>query len=718
MQSENPNFFNGSYLKKNMIQFRQYQSNIIKKCQDKNTLIVLPTGLGKTIIAVLVIAKVLEKYPNSKIIFLAPTRPLVKQHEKSLKAFLDMAPDQIISFTGAIPPKKRFLLFNTSQIIVSTPQIIKNDLSFERYDLKNVSLIIFDEAHRARGNYDYCFISKNYLQSCTDPQILALTASPGKDLDRIQQLCDELFIETVIFKSFDDEDVSRYIHDVDIIIEQISLPVEIIEISAVWASLFEKYLRFFIERKILPPNKPYYSKLDFLGISRDLTISLRYEGGILQEISDEDLNQLLYYNHPRIIDIVRENDLNIESIFSYCSSCISILHGKEILETQDPILFKNFLDGIKQKAEHEILAAKRIVNSEHYKYIMNKLNEDFISRISHPKISKIISIIHEEIDYYNNKKMLIFTKYRDMARFLKERLQEEFSDQLNIEKFIGQASRFNDQGFSQKKQGEIIELFRNGEINILISTSVAEEGLDIPNVDAIIFYEPIPSEIRFIQRRGRTGRSGPGRCYILLTRDTVDVPYHKVALRKQNEMMCVLSDPNQLELTKNIIRKPISINEFVNIISNEELMKTYEEQRAKENELLANKTIEDILSEIENFTNTDEYKKFKTYGITLISDLVEFDKERLKKSLLKIRGKKSSQIKERRPKINKNIKTLINLIRVYGNNGKELPFSKLIDYAKEEDIFEKKFWYYFNQACYSGYFKKVGDRVLLTMENE
>jgi ERCC4-related helicase len=53
---------------------------------------------------------------------------------------------------------------------------------------------------------------------------------------------------------------------------------------------------------------------------------------------------------------------------------------------------------------------------------------------------------------------------------------------------------------SQEEQSAVLESFRNGEFDVLVATSIAEEGLDIPEVDLVVFYEPIPSEIRYIQR--------------------------------------------------------------------------------------------------------------------------------------------------------------------------------------------------------------------------
>jgi len=706
-------YFNHPFLKKDRVFYRQYQNNITKRCKGRNSLIVLPTGLGKTIVGILLVSEALEKYPESKIIILAPTRPLVSQHEASCKDFLNVKPDEIISFTGKISPEKRIVLFNNSKIIVSTPQVIKNDVERGRYDLKHVSLMIFDEAHRTRGNYAYCFISTEYINTCQDPLILGLTASPGKSYLRIQELCDSLFIENVIFKTYEDKDVKKYIYDIDTYLEFVDLPIKVIELSAVWYNLFEKFLKFFIDKKLLPPNKRYYSKLDFLGISRDLTLSLKYENGYLPELSEEDYIDALFFKTNRIIDKVKENSLNIQSIFSYCSSFISLLHAKDLLESQNITLFLKFLEKIEWKSDQDILSAKRIVHSEHFKFIKNNLIQNKINDYSHPKIEKLFSIITEEIEDYRNNKMIVFTQYRAMAELLKNLIEERF-ESLRVEKFIGQSTKPDDFGFSQNKQIEIIKKFKEGTLDVLIATSVAEEGLDIPNVNAIIFYEPVPSEIRLIQRRGRTGRYRPGRCYLLIARQSIDVPFYKAAERKESTMNSVLLDSKQLKLCDVVNREQINFKDVSNKISEFDLIKNYKERRKREKELLANRSIEQIITELDNFAHSEEFKRFKNAGVTFYSDLVVLDKYKLKLKTSIVKGnqkEKKKKMPERKIYLNHNVKTLIRIAKTYSVDGK-MSLSDFKEFAEEEDIIEKKFYAHFNQACYLGYLKRTKKEVL------
>ncbi|MFX1389421.1 MAG: DEAD/DEAH box helicase [Promethearchaeota archaeon] len=715
MSEEREKYFNGLFLKKNQILFRQYQKNIVNSCKNKNSLVVLPTGLGKTIIGILIVADRLKKYPNANIIILAPTRPLVSQHKASFEKYLEIDLVQITLFTGKIPPEKRIYLFENSKIIISTPQVIKNDIERGRYDLSEVSLIIFDEAHKTKGNYAYNFISQEYINTCTDPLILGLTASPGKDYERIQKICDNLFIENVIFKNYEDKDVKDYIYDIDVFLNFVDLPIDIRKLSAVWYNLFENYLKFFIKSNLIAPNKPYYSKLDFLGISRDLTLSLYFESGIGLEISEDDYLECLYYKSPKIIDLVKEYQLDIPSIYSYCSSCISILHAKELLETQDITLFKSFLEKIKYKASKEILSAKRIVNSEHFNYINSIIENEKQSKLSHPKLKKLMSIIEEELEEFKNNKILIFTQYREMAEYLKNRIHERFNQKLKVEKFIGQASKIDDSGFPQHLQLEIMKEFREGRVNILIATSVAEEGLDIPNVNAIIFYEPVPSEIRLIQRRGRTGRYASGRCYILIAEDTVDIPYYIVARRKERCMNTILSDSTQLELITSLERKEIDFSGQNNRINESDLVKNFNERKQLEHQNLANRSIEEIISRLDTFCDSEEYLHLKECGVTFYSDLIKLDKPILQEKIINLKSKKRNRNNKQRIYLNNNLKQLINIVKLYGINGK-LAFTNFQKLASDEEIVDDKFNIHFNQACFLGYLKREEGQVYLLMD--
>jgi Fanconi anemia group M protein len=147
--------------------------------------------------------------------------------------------------------------------------------------------------------------------------------------------------------------------------------------------------------------------------------------------------------------------------------------------------------------------------------------------------------------------MLAFTQYRDTASHLVEELNTVPG--VRADRFVGQASKPLDKGLTQDEQAERIRLLEDGELNVLVATSIAEEGLDIPAVDHVVFYEPIPSEIRYIQRRGRTGRKASGNVTILATNESLDMVYLYASQRRTEKMKTIAENIN-LKL-QHIIRK-------------------------------------------------------------------------------------------------------------------------------------------------------------------
>ena len=180
---------------KEKLDLRLYQQAILATAATKNTLAILPTGLGKTFIALALAS--LRLKGTSKILILAPTKPLVNQHLRTFSEFFDFDKNELLVFSGEVNAKQRPDLWAQAKIIFSTPQTIKNDIISGRIKLNDVSLVVFDEAHRAVGDYSYVFLAKTYLKQAFDARILGLTASPGTSEDKINEVCRNLFIDSL-----------------------------------------------------------------------------------------------------------------------------------------------------------------------------------------------------------------------------------------------------------------------------------------------------------------------------------------------------------------------------------------------------------------------------------------------------------------------------------------------------------------------------------------
>ncbi len=493
-------------IKKDTVESRLYQEVIVGNAAKSNTLVVAPTALGKTVIAVLLAAHRLQTFPESRILMISTTRPLVNQHAESFKRFMVTDETGINVFTGHTPPDKRTEIWANSKVVCATPQVIENDIISAKYSLEDVSLIIFDEAHRAVGDYPYAFIAKNYLRQAKFPLILALTASPGSDEEKIAEICENLFINNIEVRSERDPDVRGYVKGIDLHWKKVTLPEPFMRIKKLLENALKDRLTTLKKMRFARSSRVEISKKDLLMLRGRLQSDLSTNTG------DPDLLKGL----------------------SLVAACINVVHALELLETQGLETLVRYFDRMENQAKTSgsTRAVKNLVKDWDFKRAI-KMSRELSSKMHHPKLDVLVEIIKKE-----KGKSMIFTQYRDSARKIVETL--EGLEGARPIRFVGQANKEGDSGLSQKAQLDILQKFREGEYNILVATSVAEEGLDIPKVDLVIFYEPIPSEIRTIQRRGRTGRDRMGRVIVLMTKNTKDEGFYWSSFHKEKRMRDIL----------------------------------------------------------------------------------------------------------------------------------------------------------------------------------
>lgn len=488
-----------------MLDPRQYQKEIVKTAIEKNTLVVLPTGLGKTMIALMLAMHKIKQHPMSKVLFLAPTKPLVEQHFESFKKQLPDLFAELSLFTGDVPAKERKKAWQTTEIIFSTPQCIANDLGKALYDAKDVSLLIIDEAHRCLKNYDYTNVARMYKQQSRFPHILGLTASPGTDADVIKQICNHLNIEEIELRTRDSPDVKPYLQELEFTKVEVPFPKEFVELRVLLQRLYDARVEALKNRNLLfgPANK--------------ITL-LKLQASLAARASPQNFNAL--------------------QGMSLCAQAIKISHALELLETQTLSGLDVYLQGlVKQAQEKKSKGVQTLVNSQDFQALLVSLKQLRDEKIEHPKIEELAVLVETEFQQKEKSKVIIFTQFRETASTIVKRLS--LVDKVKAEMFVGQAKK-GDTGLSQKKQREIVDKFRSGEVNVLVATSIGEEGLDIPEVGAVVFYEPIPSAIRTIQRTGRTARLAPGKLFILIAKDTRDVTHHYAAAAREKKMHKVI----------------------------------------------------------------------------------------------------------------------------------------------------------------------------------
>jgi ERCC4-related helicase len=544
-------YFDHPLIKKRSVEFRSYQFNIFESLRNnRNTLVILPTALGKTVIAILVCAESLYNYKSKRVLVMAPTKPLVSQHMSSFFSVLNIPENCVAVVTGKNLPQTRLGVWNRKEIrlVFATPEVVKNDLAEKRLSLNEFSLLVFDEAHRAVKDYAYTSIARYFLKQSSHPVILAMTASPGSEKTRIEEVCNNLAIEQIEYRNEEDRDVKPYINPIDVVWEWFTIPQEYKYISSILRRMLEERLRFLIERGLLrKKHLNWIFKSDLIALGEELQYKL--------ELTMEELRGPLY------------------AAMIQQSSALTLMYCVELIESQGSPSLKAFLE---RAENHGRKAHQSLLDDDRLKEIQTLLNS---LKIDHPKTRYLVELLKHRYpvcfrlhnkqelavptDLIKRIKALVFTHYRDTAKKVVEILTESG---IKAARFVGQAKRELDIGMSQDKQSAVLESFRNGEFDVLVATSIAEEGLDIPEVDLVVFYEPIPSEIRYIQRKGRTGRKSSGRVIILAAKDSIDERYLYASKRRMETMRQTLSS---ISITLNRLQRA---NIVVNRMTPEEVI--------------------------------------------------------------------------------------------------------------------------------------------------
>ena len=486
---------------------RLYQQTIFATASTNNTLVVLPTGMGKTNIFLMLAAHRLKLYPTSKILLIGPTKPLIDQYLEVFKTHFEIEESKMAIFTGMVKPEKRAELWKTSKIIFSTPQGLENDIISGRINLEEVSLLGIDEAHRAVKNYAYVFVAQQYNKKASFPRILALTASPGSDAEKIEAVCKNLFIESIEVRTNESPDVKPYIQEIKIDWIRVQLPVIFFDIK--------KDIVLFLRERM--------QKLKKWGILRRTD---------LQYVSKKDLITLQAQLRGRAAS--GEKNFVIWSAISILAEIMKIYHALELLETQGIVPLHKYLKKLYDESFiTKVKAVKNIVKDINFRNAFIKTENLYNEKIEHPKLVELQKIIEKEINKDKDIKIMVFNQYRDNALDIVEKINKINGVKAKI--FVGQLKK-GETGYTQKEQKQVLDDFRNGLYNILVATSIGEEGLDIPKVDLVIFYEPIPSAIRTIQRRGRTGRLEKGKVIILIAEKTRDEAFLWASHHKEKSM--------------------------------------------------------------------------------------------------------------------------------------------------------------------------------------
>lgn len=519
-----------TYIYPTNFEIRDYQYNIVERAFYDNLLVALPTGLGKTFIASTVMLNFLRWFPISKIIFMAPTRPLVAQQIKACCSIAGI-PSSKVAILLDKTRRNRAEIWNSRQVFFTTPQVVENDLASGVVNPKSIALLVIDEAHRAKGNYSYNNVVKFINRFSDSYRILALTATPASDVEGVQQIIDNLNISKVEVRTEQSIDIVRHMK------------------------------RKTVEKKTCYPSSEITECIELLAEGITPVLNTANERGLLDLTDPTRINFLQCMEisrkivaNPTIPEGLKWSNYFILQLLGMVGQCYRRLNIYGIRSFQS-YFNEKFLEF---KTKWNAKKSTNKLNADFYfsdpiTTLMDRV-EELLKTLTygHPKIE---ALMEELDDFFKNhetagSRVIIFTEFRESALEIVQCIekandnrkphifigQSKEKEKFDVENFgkkkqKGQTKKKKDErpstrsssenaqmtGMSQKLQKEIIKKFKKGVFNILVATSIGEEGLDIGEVDLIICYDSTSSPIKNIQRMGRTGRKRDGKVLMLFS---------------------------------------------------------------------------------------------------------------------------------------------------------------------------------------------------------
>ncbi|XP_056841558.1 Fanconi anemia group M protein isoform X4 [Rattus norvegicus] len=531
---------------------RDYQLDISRTALFCNTLVCLPTGLGKTFIAAVVMYNFYRWFPSGKVVFMAPTKPLVTQQMEACFHVMGIPQSHMAEMTGSTQAVNRKEIWSSRRVLFLTPQVMVNDLTRGAVPAAHVKCLVVDEAHKALGNYAYCQVVRELVKYTNHFRILALSATPGSDIKAVQQVITNLLIEKIELRSEDSPDILPYSHERRV--EKLVVPLgeELGAIQKTYVQILETFASSLIKRNIL--------------MKRDIPNLTKYQIILARD-------QFRKNPSPNIVGVqqgIIEGELAI---------CISLYHGYELLQQLGMRSLYFFLSGIMDGTKGMTRVKTELSRNEDFTKLYSHLQSVFAHVrdaaaaseasafqkgnkekkfvYSHPKLKKLEEVILEHFKSWNAKnttekkcqesRVMIFSSFRDSVEEIAEMLSQH-QPGVRVMTFVGHASGKNTKGYTQKEQLRVVRQFRDGGYNTLVSTCVGEEGLDIGEVDLIICFDAQKSPIRLIQRMGRTGRRRQGRIVVILAEGREERTYNQSQSNKKNIYKAISGNRQVLRL--------------------------------------------------------------------------------------------------------------------------------------------------------------------------
>ncbi|XP_068024449.1 Fanconi anemia group M protein-like isoform X1 [Melanerpes formicivorus] len=525
---------------------RAYQLRMAHAALMANTLVCLPTGLGKTFVAAVVMYNFYRWFPSGKVLFLAPTKPLVAQQMEACASVMGIPAGHMAEMTGGTQALNRRDLWTAKRVFFLTPQIMVNDLSRGTCPAVEIKCLVVDEAHKALGNHAYCQVVRELSKHTNQFRILALSATPGSDTKAVQQVISNLLIAQIESCAEDSPEIQPYSHERQV--EKIVVPLgeDVVDIQNAYIRVLEGFAGRLIKIGVLA--------------RRDVPSLTKYQIILARDQYRKNPSSQNLGIHQGVI----EGDFAL---------CISLYHGYELLLQMGLRSLFIYLCGIMDGSKGLTRTKNELGRSEDFMKLYQQLTDMFADTslpsgdgrvhrgktvfenkkgfiYSHPKLRKLEEIVVEHFKSWNKKcsdqvrtestsvvavdtRVMIFSSFRDSVQEIAEMLSR-LSPVVRVMTFVGHSTGKSTKGFTQKEQLEVVKRFREGGYNTLVSTCVGEEGLDIGEVDLIICFDAQKSPIRLVQRMGRTGRRRQGRIVVILAEGREERTYNQSQVNKRS----------------------------------------------------------------------------------------------------------------------------------------------------------------------------------------
>lgn len=498
----------------NLGRIRDYQYNIVHKSLFNNLLVALPTGLGKTFIAATVMLNWYRWTKDAQIVFVAPTRPLVTQQAEACYQIAGIPKHETIILTGEVNSAVRAEDWEEKRIFFMTPQTLMNDLDRGSADPKKIILLVVDEAHKATGNYAYVQVVKFLRKHNSSFRVLALTATPGGNLEAVQKVIDGLDIARVEIRTEESIDIREFVYTRDVQLEVFDNSDELNTCLELFAAAVQPVLSQLCGQNAFWGRDPLQMTLYGLRMAQ-------------QKWNQSEAGKSADYGKKNWIRIMFQ-------------PLMSLAHNLELLKFHGIGPFYHKMRQFEGESYGLGKYAKQIIEGQHYKKLMNYMrawvnNPEFLG---HPKLEYLKQVVlNHFLDADDSAvstsgraaadtRIMVFAHYRDSAEEI-VRLLKRHGPMVKPHIFVGQSSTKGSEGMNQTSQNEILKQFKSGNYNTLVATSIGEEGLDIGEVDLIVCYDCSKSPIRMLQRMGRTGRKRAGKISVLLMRGKEENDYYK-----------------------------------------------------------------------------------------------------------------------------------------------------------------------------------------------